>query len=232
MTNEIKNIMRFYGRRTGRPLSEKRQKEVNRALPLLTKEAVSFCAQHPRIWMEIGFGNGQHLHHIMHQNPDDAFIGVEAFQQGVACFISQLAESDYSRTWVFPDNVYLLLDQLIEKQEKGDIKNEVLEGVYILFPDPWPKKGHERRRLLQPEFLNKIFLLLKKEGELRIGTDVPLLYDWMFGQLDASQLFLPKNAKPCFQEAIKDPFPFALSKYAEKAQKKEKPLGSMIWSKK
>ena len=110
--------------------------------------------------LEIGFGNGEHLRELSIRNPDKIIIGAEPFANGVAALLSAITnESDnnvlneYKNIRVFNDDVRLLLK---------DFKNIKFSEIWILHPDPWPKTRHEKRRLLNHEFLN---LLSKHIGE-------------------------------------------------------------------
>ncbi|MGE0530968.1 MAG: tRNA (guanosine(46)-N7)-methyltransferase TrmB [Hyphomonadaceae bacterium] len=112
--------------------------------------------------MEIGFGGGEHLVAQATAHPDTRFIGVEPFLNGVASCLRHIEKSN-------AQNIRL---------HNGDARDVIarlpdgsLDLVYILFPDPWPKTRHHKRRLIQPEFLDDLARVMKPGAELRFATD-------------------------------------------------------------
>ena len=142
---------RVYGRRLGYRLRPGRQALLERALPGLRIALPDderarlelndlFPAPVRDLWLEIGFGAGEHLAHQVRTNPDVGFIGCEPFVQGVAGLLRHLeADGTSGRVRIFPDDARLLLDRL---------PDACIGRLFVLFPDPWPKKRHHKRRLI------------------------------------------------------------------------------------
>lgn len=122
------------------------------------------------IWMEIGFGAGEHLAWQADHNPDVGFIGCEPYINGVASLLRHATDKNLSNIRILPDDVRPLLDRL---------PDACLARLFVLFPDPWPKRRHADRRIVQYETLAKFNRILKPGGELRLATDDPGYLRWM-----------------------------------------------------
>ena len=177
---ENQNI-RTFGRRHGKKLSLRKQWLMENLLPQIAPKSAKIGAI-----LEIGFGNGEHLRELALQNPDKIIIGAEPFANGVAALLSAITnESDnnildeYKNIRVHPDDVRLLLQ---------NIPNAKFSEIWVLHPDPWPKARHEKRRLLNHEFLNLIANHLDKTGKIIIGTDHWEYYDWILNELKETKL--------------------------------------------
>ena len=182
MNNEI----RTFGRRHGKKLSIRKQWLMDNLLPDIVPNVEDF-AKKPVI-LEIGFGNGEHLRDLSLNNPDSIVVGAEPFANGVAALLSAITnESDnvlmneYKNIRVWPDDVRLLLK---------DLQNVNLSQIWILHPDPWPKARHEKRRLLNHEFLNLLSKYIGENGQIIIGTDHWEYYDWIVEQLKQTNLVI------------------------------------------
>ena len=116
----------------------------------------------PRI-LEIGFGNGDSLFSMAQQYPEYDFIGIEVHRPGVGHLLLRAAEADLCNIRVFCADAVPLL--------KACIANVSLARVQIFFPDPWPKKKHHKRRLIQPEFVALLAAKLQFDGVLHVATD-------------------------------------------------------------
>ncbi len=165
---------KLFGRRLTRGLSAHKQSLIDDVLPLLQppKEGPVALPSLP-LWIEIGFGNGEHLRGLIEKHPDKAFIGAEPFMNGMAAFLATLAEKDLPRVRVWMDDALLLLTRL---------PDGCAERIYLLNPDPWPKKRHHKRRFINPENLDLLARLLKPGGQLVMATDVDDLAEWMVTQ--------------------------------------------------
>jgi tRNA (guanine-N7-)-methyltransferase len=171
---------RFHGRRRGRRLRQQREELVSSLLPSLELSlpadgspldlAAQFARPVREIWLEIGFGNGEHLIWQAQQNRDVGIIGAEPYLNGVARLLSYIAESDIDNVRIVPDDVRPVLDRL---------PTASISRAFILFPDPWPKQRHHKRRLVNQETLNQLARVMADGAELRLATDDADYAAWM-----------------------------------------------------
>ncbi len=178
--------LRTFGRRHGKKLSNRKQWLMENLLPKITPKSDVYSTK-PAI-LEIGFGNGEHLRDLAINNPDNIVIGAEPFANGVAALLSAITnESDntllneYKNIRIYPDDVRILL-------HSPEFKSVKFSQIWVLHPDPWPKARHEKRRLLNHEFLNLLSAYLTQNGEIIIGTDHWEYYDWIIEQLKQTNL--------------------------------------------
>jgi tRNA (guanine-N7-)-methyltransferase len=163
--------LRSYGRRKARPLSERKDRLLGELLPALRVSLVEsapspltrlFSSQVSEVWLEIGFGSGEHLFWQAKHHPDIGFIGCEPFINGVASLLGKIEKAGLTTIRVYDADVRDVLDWLPQSS---------IGRVFVLFPDPWPKKRHHKRRLLSPETVAKMARVLKPGGALRFATD-------------------------------------------------------------
>jgi tRNA (guanine-N7-)-methyltransferase len=176
----VTRLRRLYGRRHGKTLTASRRALVDDVLPRLmvptptetgTLTAADLFDPTPdELWMEIGFGKGEHLVWQARQNPSIGFIGVEPFVNGLAALIDEIDGEDVDNIRLFDDDAALLLQGLAP---------DSLSRVFILFPDPWPKARHHKRRFIRPDNLDLVSAALGEGGELRIGTDHADYGNWI-----------------------------------------------------
>lgn len=157
----------LYGRRLGRPLSVHQQTLVDTLLPRigLPSGPLDLGALFPgarAFALEVGFGGGEHLAAQAHAHPETGFIGCEPFLNGVAKLLTQIEEGSLSNLRVHMDDARGVLARLADRS---------LSRVFLLFPDPWPKLRHHKRRFIQPETLGVLARVMKSGAELRIATD-------------------------------------------------------------
>ena len=161
----------LYGRRRGRPLRPGRQGLVDGLLPSLAinlpasgeLDPRSMFADPPRsVWLEIGFGGGEHLAAQAERHRDIGFIGCEVFENGIAKLVGEVERRNFANIRLFTDDARLLI---------GALPAASIERVFILFPDPWPKTRHHKRRLMQPDFIAALAHIVRPGGRLRFATD-------------------------------------------------------------
>ncbi len=163
--------LRTFGRTGGRPLSARRQSRVETLLPQLAVPETAPGRLAPKalfeqaadVWLEIGFGGGEHLAGQAARRADIGLIGCEPFVEGVAKALGAIEEKG-------------LKNVRVHKGDARDVAAWLQSGsiarVFILFPDPWPKTRHQKRRLIQPSFLEDLHRILQPNGHVRFATDV------------------------------------------------------------
>ena len=177
----------FYGRRRGKKLNPSREVLYRcfcpkvRLRPLNDGEIVDPAALFPEkrsaVWLEIGFGGGEHLAEQSKRHPDVSFIGAEVYLNGVTSLLAHLTGTE--GTGDVPEDVGLAAGRVdnvrIYDDDARDLfshfKDASFDRVYVLFPDPWPKKRHADRRFIGPDNLPVLARLLKKGGQLRVASD-------------------------------------------------------------
>lgn len=113
--------------------------------------------------LEIGFGSGYSLLEIAKANPECDFIGIETYQPGIASLLLGMEAQQVNNIRIYYADAVEVLDRCIPKNS--------LTGVQIFFPDPWPKRRHHKRRLIQPAFVEVVALKLKPQGIFHLATD-------------------------------------------------------------
>ena len=173
----------FYGRRKGKTLRSGQAERLETLLPRLRvdpADPLGGLADFADIWLEIGFGGGEHLAAQARAHPQIGFIGVEPFVNGVAKLLGVVAEEDLGNIRVWDDDVSRLLPHV----RAGSIGR-----VYLLYPDPWPKRRQRKRRLLNEETLAALARILRPDGELRFATDIDDYAGWALVRANASPHF-------------------------------------------
>ena len=132
------------------------------------------------IFLEIGFGGGEHLAAQAAKNPGAGFIGCEPFVNGVASLLAHIDNQKLTNIRIFPDDARFLLDTL---------PGASLDGCFVFYPDPWPKKRHVERRFINADNLDRLARVLKPGADLRLATDVAQLADWMREQVTGHTAF-------------------------------------------
>ena len=168
----------FFGRRRGKPLSPRREALMENGLSGLKLDleepapgTLSSLFRSPvdEIWLEVGFGGGEHLLHRARQNPLVGIIGVEPFVGSMAKALSAVVDEGLGNVRFYDDDAVDVLDWLPEGS---------LDLVYQLYPDPWPKKRHWKRRFINPQNLTRYARVLKPGCEFRFASDIDTYVDW------------------------------------------------------
>lgn len=133
-----------------------------------------FPAGTEEAWLEIGFGGGEHLAWQAEHNPKAGIMGCEPFVNGVAKLVSEIDERGLANVRIHGDDARFLL----EKLKPGSISR-----VFILYPDPWPKSRHHKRRFVNAETLALISSVMKNGGELRFASDIPHYIAWTLAHI-------------------------------------------------
>ena len=171
-----------------RKLSPERQELLDTRLPDLRVPLGERGTLEPRslsetpveaVWLEIGFGAGEHLLHQARKHPERLHIGCEPYPAGVARLLADLGDIDNIRIHDGDASDLLL-----------GLKSESIERIFLLFPDPWPKKRHSKRRMARKENLQEMARLLVDGGELRVATDSGAYAGWMLSNMRGCEEFI------------------------------------------
>ncbi|HWA70263.1 MAG TPA: tRNA (guanine(46)-N(7))-methyltransferase TrmB [Rhizomicrobium sp.] len=162
-----RNRRKLYGRRKGPRLSA-RQAGLRGGLlaSLAYVPGGDPLAQFPNgvqeVWLEVGFGAGEHLVWQASHNPHIGLIGAEPYEMGMAKLLTKLDESPMNTVRLYEGDGRDIIEALPDAS---------LTRFFLLFPDPWPKTRHHKRRFLQMQMLDSLARVLKPGGELRFATD-------------------------------------------------------------
>ncbi|MEC9367651.1 MAG: tRNA (guanine(46)-N(7))-methyltransferase TrmB [Pseudomonadota bacterium] len=165
--------LRSYGRKKGHRLSPRQQRLFDELLPRLRVDIAmpspaSVAGLFPnvadKVALEIGFGAGEHLLWHARQAPRWGFIGCEPFLNGIAAILGRIEDTGTANIRLHDGDVRDLLEWL---------PDACFDRVFILFPDPWPKKRHAKRRLVSTAFLRGLARAMKPGAELRFASDIP-----------------------------------------------------------
>ena len=183
---------RFYGRRRGKRLRPTLLGLMETLLPRLAiqlpppggrlEPAELFPRPPAALWLEVGFGGGEHVAAQARLHPEVGLIGCEVFRNGIASLLTHLNGSDIDMVRIFPEDARLLLPALPEA---------CLARVFILFPDPWQKKRHAARRFVGPDNLDALARVMADGAELLVASDDPGYQEWTTIHLDAHPAFEP-----------------------------------------
>ena len=174
----------LYGRRKGRRLRAAQRGVLADLVPrlridlppgesLIEPEEL-FARSIDQVWLEIGFGAGEHLLDQLVANPGVGFIGCEPFLNGVVRLASGLGETETDRLRVWQGDARVLLKRLSDQS---------VSRAFILFPDPWPKTRHHKRRIICPPVLADLARVMRDDAELRVATDDPGYLSWILERL-------------------------------------------------
>lgn len=174
----------FYGRRKGKPLTAQQSERYERLKP-----EVSFCLSNPQknhrpqapLWLEIGFGGGEHLLHQAGEHRDVDFIGAEPFINGVSKLIRGIEVNNLTNVRLHEGDALDVLDALVP---------ESLDRVFLLYPDPWPKRRHNQRRFISQKSVAALARTMKTGAQLDIATDIDDYAAWILNHLHLSKKFI------------------------------------------
>jgi len=179
----------FYGRRKGHPLRKGQAHLIEHVLPSLSLDLAKPAPSDPGalfphpvscVRLEIGFGGGENLLHEARANPDIGHIGCDVYLNGVAQFVAAATEAKLPNIRVHHGDAQPLLDWLPDAS---------LDRLDILYPDPWPKRRHWKRRFISDERVKKIARVIRKGGSVRFATDIPHYGEWALVRLLRSGVF-------------------------------------------
>ncbi len=177
MTTSQRPYRNFYGRLKGKALKRSQKEYLDRDLAALSPGAVNWD-DNPRrapldlaalfgmrpVWLEVGFGGGEHMVHQAVRNPDVGIIGAEPYINGVAMLLGKIRRAGVDNLAVHAGDARDLMDVLPAAS---------IARAFLLYPDPWPKKRHHRRRFVTPEHLQPLHRVMAPGAILRVATDIP-----------------------------------------------------------
>lgn len=177
----------LYGRRSGKPLAGYQRELLRTLLPRLAVDLTQpvaldalFSAPRRDLWLEIGFGGGEHLLATAGSNRDIGLIGCEPFLNGLARALADIATGDLDNVRLHGGDAGALLDALPPAS---------LGRVDLLYPDPWPKRRQRKRRFVSDENLGRLARAMRPGAELRFATDIDDYCGWTLARLRRSPHF-------------------------------------------
>ena len=176
MSEDENKRFQFYGRRRGKTLRRHHLQLTEELLPKLRVELENPLPA-GEVWLEIGFGGGEHLAHQAAQFPEVNFIGAEPFRNGVAKLLALIEEKALSNIRIHDDDVRYLLEKLPPAS---------LAKIFVLYPDPWPKKRHHDRRIVNADTLKQFHALLMPGGMFLFASDINDYVEWTLREAGAN----------------------------------------------
>jgi tRNA (guanine-N7-)-methyltransferase len=177
----------LYGRRKGPRLSSHQHGLIDHLLPQFelrlnpTADPRSYFLETVEgVWLEIGFGGGEHLIWQAQRHPNVGFIGAEPYVNGVVKLLSHLEDVPAANIRIYSGDARDILEALPEAS---------VGRVFILFPDPWPKARHHKRRFIQMDTLDALARVMKPGAELRFASDDTGYVEWTLERLVAHPAF-------------------------------------------
>jgi len=184
------NLIRSFGRVNGRKLRVGQASLIENLLPALCVDVENFSLErlftNPKqeLWLEIGFGYGEHLVGLAQRYPEVNFIGCEPFINGVATLLKQIEDSKVENIRILHGDARLLTQKL---------PDSIIDRLFILFPDPWPKSKHHKKRIISAESLPEFARILKNRARLDVATDHVNYSEWIAEHLQSSKSFAPNE---------------------------------------
>jgi tRNA (guanine-N7-)-methyltransferase len=204
----------FFGRRSGKRLHKGQDRLYAEKLPALEialPEGIldprTLFPRAERIEIEIGYGGGEHLARMAGESPSTSYIGCEVFSGGIAKLLEAADDRDLKNLRLFTDDALKLLVKL---------RAASLDAAYLLYPDPWPKTRHHKRRFISPQTLGELARVLKPGSVFRFATDIEDYANWTLAHIVRSPDFRFAPARPGIWH---EPYPgWQPTRYEEKAR--------------
>lgn len=213
---DIGRFLSSFGRRVGKRLGVEQKTLLKDVLPGLSialpkqdniDPAALFPSQPEEVWMEIGFGGGEFLVAQASRYPQVGIIGCEPYLNGVAGLLKQLPEESRSQVRLWTDDARDLL---------GKCKPGSFHRVFILFPDPWPKLRHHKRRIVSDRMLDLLHQKLAQNGQLILATDHVEYARWMREHIARHEGFAWQQGKE--NDLSQPPEGWAATRYEQKTR--------------
>jgi tRNA (guanine-N7-)-methyltransferase len=209
-----------FGRRSGKRLHKGLDRLFHDKLPALEislpegrLDPRSLFADPRRIELEIGYGGGEHLGRIAAENPTTGFIGCEVFSGGIAKLVEAIDEQELANVRLFTDDALKLLVKLPDAS---------LDAAYLLYPDPWPKTRHHKRRFVSATTLRELARVLKRGSVFRFASDIEDYANWTLAHILREPGFRFAPARPGIWH---EPYPgWSPTRYEQKARREGRTL--------
>ena len=190
---------RLYGRSRGHKLRPRQEVLLDVTLERLRfrQEDAGAPGWMPELWLEIGFGGGEHALAQVAAHPEAGLIACEVFENGICSLLARLVPEGGEATAPLPPNLRIWPDDgrvLLRAMPDG-----CLDRMFLLFPDPWPKTRHAKRRFVHPALLPEVARVLKPGAMWRVASDDPTYQDWVSEVMGAQTLFhapAPATVRP------------------------------------
>ena len=212
MFNRETNSFRTFGRAKGKPLSSAQAALMVTEFPKVDFGSAVKAGENPladirgKVWLEIGFGGAEHFIWQAEQNSDVTLLGVEPFLNGVAKAVRGIVDKDLKNIRLHRGDARDVLKLLPDNS---------LERVFVLFPDPWHKARHNKRRIINEDFIAELHRVIKLGGTFRFGSDIIHYVDWTLTRLKRHGGFdWPATSQDQWRERPDD---WPSTRYLEKA---------------
>jgi tRNA (guanine-N7-)-methyltransferase len=182
----------FFGRGKLKKLSDRKQMLVDTVLPRLRIDPAAmrdgtrldvdglFPFEPKKMTLEIGFGGGEHLAARALEAPDEGFIGIEPFINGMAKGLTAISENDLGNVRLYDRDAAEVI---------AILPDAAFDMIYLLYPDPWPKRRHNKRRFVNQGSLRAFHRLLRPNGIFRFASDIDDYVGWTLAHIERSELF-------------------------------------------
>jgi tRNA (guanine-N7-)-methyltransferase len=204
---------KIWGRKIARPLKVNQKRLLGEELPKVQLQTefgqrldlTQVMPGFESYTLEIGFGSGEHLAWRAHQDTSQGLIGCDPFITGAAGLLGLMEDYELNNVRLVIDDARVLLQALPDRS---------LDHIFILFPDPWPKKRHHKRRIVNGDTMVDISRILKPGGELMMATDSQDYADWMQDVLrQRPEFILDLQGR---QSVVERPSPWIVTRYEQK----------------
>ena len=210
----------FFGRRSGKRLHKGQDRLFHEKLPALqitlpegALDPRSLFSAASRIEFEIGYGGGEHLSRVAAENPTTGFIGCEVFSGGVAKLVEAIDAAELGNVRLFTDDALKLLVKLPDAS---------LDAAYLLYPDPWPKTRHHKRRFVSATTLGELARTLKRGSVFRFASDIEDYANWTLAHILREPAF---RFAPARAGIWHEPYPgWSPTRYEQKARREGRNL--------
>ena len=201
-------LNKTFARRIGKRLSDYNKDLLENTLPKyeFSNKLLLSSTKKKKI-LEIGFGMGEHLFNQVNLNPDNLYVGAEVYLNGVANFLKLITKENHNNFLIWPND----LDMMLE-----DMPDHSLDGIYILFPDPWHKRRYLKKRLVNKDRLDIFKIKLKVGGFIAFASDIEDYFE------DIKKLFMQDNQLIINTNFLSPHEGYITTKYHQKAIKENR----------